>query len=153
LSRNLKSSCQLDDHIEVLWNYRIHYRIANVIETSTGDRQDIRKYVPLSHGGTSEGSDVLEGSGLGGSGGDDDGVLHGVVLLKSLDELGDGGTLLTDGDVDAVKLLGLVVSVVPAAPKNWVSMSDQKGLKIDRLRTGSAWRRERQRSFRFDDHR
>ena len=67
----------------------------------------------LSHGSTGEGSDVLERSGLGGGGGDDDGVLHGVVLLKSLDELGDGGSLLTDGDVDAVKLLGLVLAVVP----------------------------------------
>lgn len=62
---------------------------------------------------TGEGSDVLKGSGLGGGGSDDDGVLHGVVLLKGLDELGDGGTLLTDGDVDAVELLGLVVGVVP----------------------------------------
>ena len=68
---------------------------------------------PFTHGGTGEGSDVLERSGLGGGGGDDDGVLHGVVLLKSLDELGDGGSLLTDGDVDAVKLLGLVLAVVP----------------------------------------
>jgi hypothetical protein len=48
--------------------------------------------------------------GLGGGGGNNDGVFHGVVLLKSLDELGDGGSLLTDGDVDAVKLLGLVVA-------------------------------------------
>lgn len=51
---------------------------------------------------------------LRGGGGDNDGVLHGVVLLKSLDELGDSGTLLTNSDVDAVKLLGLVVAVVPA---------------------------------------
>lgn len=41
-------------------------------------------------------------------------VLHGVVLLKSLDELGNSGSLLTDGDVDAVKLLGLIVGVVPS---------------------------------------
>ena len=47
-------------------------------------------------------------SSLGGSGGDNDGVLHAVVLLKSLDELGDGGSLLTNGNVDAVKLLALV---------------------------------------------
>jgi hypothetical protein len=47
---------------------------------------------------------------LGGGGGNNDGVLHGVVLLKSLDELGDGGALLADGDVDAVKLLGLIVT-------------------------------------------
>jgi hypothetical protein len=45
---------------------------------------------------------------LRGGGGNDGGVLHGVVLLKSLDELSDGGTLLTNGDVDAVKLLLLV---------------------------------------------
>ena len=48
--------------------------------------------------------------GLGGSGGNDGGVLHGIVLLQSLDELGNGGSLLTNGDVDAVKLLGLVVA-------------------------------------------
>ena len=63
---------------------------------------------------TSEGSKVLQRSSLGGSGSDDDGVLHGVVLLKGLDELGNGGSLLTDGDVDAVQLLGLVVGVVPS---------------------------------------
>lgn len=62
---------------------------------------------------TSEGSNVLQGSSLRGSSGNDDRVLHGVVLLKRLDELGDSGTLLADGDVDAVELLGLVVAVVP----------------------------------------
>ncbi len=68
---------------------------------------------PLTHGRTGERSDVLEWSGLGGGGGNNDGVLHGVVLLKGLDELSNGGTLLSDGDVHTVKLLGLVVSVVP----------------------------------------
>jgi len=68
---------------------------------------------PFTHRGTGEGSNVLERSGLGSGGGDNDGVLHGVVLLKSLDKLGDGGSLLTDGDVDAVELLGLVLAVVP----------------------------------------
>lgn len=63
---------------------------------------------------TSEGSNVLKGSSLGSGGSNDNGVLHGVVLLKSLDELSDGGSLLTDGDVDAVKLLGLVAGVVPS---------------------------------------
>lgn len=52
--------------------------------------------------------------GLRGSGGDDDAVLHGVVLLKSLDELCHGGSLLTNSDVDTVELLLLVVAVVPA---------------------------------------
>ena len=52
--------------------------------------------------------DLLKRSGLRGSGGNDNRVLHGVVLLKGLDELSDGRTLLTDGNVDTVKLLGLV---------------------------------------------
>ena len=50
---------------------------------------------------------------LGGSGGDDDRVLHGVVLLERLHELSDGGPLLTDGNVDTVELLLLVTAVVP----------------------------------------
>ena len=57
--------------------------------------------------------EVLERSSLRSGSGNDDGVLHGVVLLKGLDKLSDGRTLLTDGNVDAVKLLGLVVGVVP----------------------------------------
>ena len=69
---------------------------------------------PLSHGGTREGGEVLQRSSLGGSGGDDDRVLHGIVLLERLDELGDGGALLTYRDVDAVELLGLVIAIVPA---------------------------------------
>ena len=69
---------------------------------------------PLANGAAGERSKVLERSGLGGSGGDNDGVLHGVVLLESLDELGDGGSLLTDGNVDAVKLLLLVATLVPS---------------------------------------
>lgn len=68
---------------------------------------------PLTHGAASEGSEVLQGSGLGGSGSNDDGVLHGILLLEGLDELSDGGTLLTDGNVDTVELLGLVAGVVP----------------------------------------
>lgn len=66
------------------------------------------------NGSASERSNVLQRSGLGGSSSDDDGVLHGVVLLEGLDKLSDGGSLLADGDVDAVKLLGLVAGVVPS---------------------------------------
>lgn len=62
---------------------------------------------------TSERCDVLQRSCFGSSGGNNDGVLHGVVLLESLDELSDGRTLLADSNVDTVKLLGLVVAVVP----------------------------------------
>ena len=69
---------------------------------------------PLAHGTAREGSKVLQRSGLGGSSSDDDGVFHGVVLLKGLHELGNGRTLLADSDVDTVKLLGLVIAVVPS---------------------------------------
>lgn len=66
----------------------------------------------FTHGGTRERSQVLQRSGVRGGGGDDDRVLHGVVLFQGLDQLGDGGSLLTDGDVDTVQLLGLVGTVV-----------------------------------------
>lgn len=62
---------------------------------------------------TSERSNVLKRSSLGGGSGDDDAVLHGVVLLERLDELGDSRTLLANSDVNTVKLLGLVVAVIP----------------------------------------
>ena len=55
----------------------------------------------------------MKGSGLRSGGSNDDGVLHGVVLLEGLHELGDGRTLLTNGDVDTVQLLLLILAVVP----------------------------------------
>ncbi len=69
---------------------------------------------PLADSTTREGSEVLKRGGLRGGGGDDDGVLHGVVLLKNLDELSDGGTLLADSDVNTVELLALILAVVPS---------------------------------------
>jgi hypothetical protein len=63
---------------------------------------------------TSERSKVLQRSGLRGSSSNNDGVLQGVVLLKGLDKLSDGGTLLTDGNVDTVELLGLIGGGVDA---------------------------------------
>ena len=68
---------------------------------------------PLAHSAPRERSEVLEGSGLRGGRGNDDGVLHRVILLKSLDELSDGGTLLADSNIDTVELLVLVLAVVP----------------------------------------
>lgn len=57
---------------------------------------------------------LLKGSSLRGGGGNDGTVLHGVVLLKGLDELSDGGPLLTNGNVDTVELALLVAAVVPS---------------------------------------
>jgi hypothetical protein len=67
----------------------------------------------LSNSASRERSEVLKRSSLGGSGSNDNGVLHGIVLLEGLDELGDGGTLLTNSDVDTVQLLGLLSAIVP----------------------------------------
>ena len=69
---------------------------------------------PLSHSAARERSEVLQGGSLRSSSSNDDRVLHGIVLLKRLDELSNGGTLLADGDVDTVELLLLLIALVPA---------------------------------------
>lgn len=69
---------------------------------------------PFTHGTTGERSNVLQRSSLGSGGGNNDGVAHGVVLLEGLDKLSDGGTLLTDGNVDGEELLVLLDGAVPA---------------------------------------
>jgi hypothetical protein len=74
----------------------------------------VRYDIEISSELTSERCDVLKRSGFGSGGSDDDGVFHGIVLFKGLDELGNSGSLLSDGDVDAVKLLALIGSLVPA---------------------------------------
>src|SRR5690606_19845943 len=43
---------------------------------------------------------------LRGRSGDDDRVFQRAALFERLDDLGDSRTLLTDGDVDAVQLVG-----------------------------------------------
>jgi len=62
----------------------------------------------LSDGASGVGGDELEGSGVRGGGGDDDGIFEGSEIVENLDEIGDGGTFLADGDVDAVELFILV---------------------------------------------
>ena len=54
----------------------------------------------------------LEGSSLGGGGSNDDGVAERVVILEHLHDVGNGGSLLTDSDVDAVESLGVLSSGV-----------------------------------------
>jgi hypothetical protein len=62
---------------------------------------------PLSHGGSGVRSEELKGGGVGGGSGDDDAVRHGLLLVELPDELGDGGLLLSNSNVDARKGLGL----------------------------------------------
>merc|ERR1719167_98621 len=68
----------------------------------------------LSHGHARVGGEVLQGSGVGGGGRDDDGVLHGVGVSEPLHNLGDGGPLLANSNVDTVQLLLGIVSLVEA---------------------------------------
>merc|ERR1712230_291971 len=67
----------------------------------------------LTDGAARERGKELKRSSLRGGGGDDGTVLHGVVLLKGLDELGDSRPLLTNGNVDTVEMALLVAGVVP----------------------------------------
>ena len=55
------------------------------------------------------GREVLERGGVLGAGHDDDGVLHGAVLLERGHDLGDRRELLADGHVDADQALALLV--------------------------------------------
>ena len=69
---------------------------------------------PFTHGAAGERSNVLQRSSLRSGGGNNNGVAHGVVLLEGLNKLSDGGTLLTDGNVDGEELLVLLDGAVPA---------------------------------------
>ncbi len=62
----------------------------------------------LTDGAAGVGSQELEGGSLGGGGGNDDGVLEGVVIAEHLHNVSDGGSLLTDGNVDTEKSLGVI---------------------------------------------
>jgi hypothetical protein len=62
---------------------------------------------------TGEGSKILQRCRLGGGSSYNNTILHSIILLEGLDELSDGRTLLTNGDVDTVQLLALVGRFVP----------------------------------------
>lgn len=62
----------------------------------------------LTDGASGVRSQELEGSGLGGGGSNNDGVSEGIVVLEGLHDVGDGRSLLTDSNVDAVESLGVI---------------------------------------------
>lgn len=68
----------------------------------------------LPHGAARVRSQVLQRSSVGGSGGHYDGVLDGVGIGQPLHQLSHRGSLLTDGNVDAVQLLLLIGALVKA---------------------------------------
>jgi len=62
----------------------------------------------LTDGASGVRSQELKWSGLGGSGSNDAGVFHGSLLLQNSDDVGNCGSLLSNGAVNAVKTLGIV---------------------------------------------
>jgi hypothetical protein len=77
------------------------------------DDEDVHALVHpvLADGRAGVGGEVLEARGVGCRGGDDGRVLHRARLLEGAPHAGDGGALLTDGDVDAAHLLVRVAGV------------------------------------------
>ena len=66
----------------------------------------------LTHGAASVRSKVLQRSRVGGSGGHDDGVVNSLGLLEGADQLGNGGALLANADVDAHQLVLLTLGLL-----------------------------------------
>src|SRR5690606_14356531 len=85
----------------------------------------------LADGATRERGQELERRRIGSGRGDDHRIFERAALLQDLDELGDGRTLLADGDIDAVELLALVVAVVER-------LLVQEGVEDDRGLAGLA---------------
>jgi len=62
----------------------------------------------LSNSASGVGGQELKRSGIRGGGGNDTSVIHGTEVLEGLDDVGDCGSLLSDGNVDAVESLSQV---------------------------------------------
>lgn len=68
----------------------------------------------LPHGAARVRGQVLQRSGVRGGGGHHDGVLHRISIGQPLHQLSHRGSLLTNGNVDAVQLLLLIRALVEA---------------------------------------
>ena len=65
----------------------------------------------LSNGASRVWGQELEWSGIRGGSSDNHGVSEGISLVEESHNVGDGGSLLSDGNVDAVKRFGVVTSL------------------------------------------
>ena len=54
----------------------------------------------------------MKWSGIGGGSSDDDSVFHGIKISEGLDNVGNGGSLLSNSDVDAEKLLNVIIIIM-----------------------------------------
>ena len=66
----------------------------------------------LTNGASGVGGQELEGSSIGSGGSNHDGVLESVTLTEETDDVGDGGSLLANSDVNAEEGLGGVTDLV-----------------------------------------
>jgi len=66
----------------------------------------------LADGAARVGGQELQRGRVGGGRSNHDGVLESLALAEQANDVGDGGPLLADGDVDAVERLGVVASLV-----------------------------------------
>lgn len=68
----------------------------------------------FSHGASGVWGQILQRSRIRGSGGYDNGVVDSTAVRQTFDDLCDGGSLLTDSDVNAVQFLLLFSGVIEA---------------------------------------
>ena len=66
----------------------------------------------ITHGAARVWCQKLQGSSIWSSSSHNNGVLHGIGISQSLDDLGDSWTLLSNGDVDAVQFFLLISTIV-----------------------------------------
>ena len=64
----------------------------------------------FAHGAARIGCQELHRRRIGSGGRDNDGILQRALFFQRLHQLGDGGTLLTNGDIDAIKLLRFIIT-------------------------------------------
>ena len=76
------------------------------------DDQSVHSVVSevFSNGASRVGSEELQGSSIRGSGSYNDGVFESTIVLEDLHDVGHSGSLLSNGDVDAVESLGSITS-------------------------------------------
>src|SRR5262245_42797780 len=111
----------------------------------------------LAHSAAAEWRQILHGRRIGGGSCNDDGIVEGALLLEDLDELGDGRTLLSNRNIDAVQfdlLVGLRVerllikdrikrnrglAGLAVADDQLALAPTDRNQRVNRLQTGRHW--------------